>query len=159
MPPTKPLPAALAAEIDRHFAALRVLEKQLAEVNADHERDAKALAERYAHQLGPVETEYKERVRNLKKLIKARAAEIFPDPAADRVETGLGVLLRQRGEKLKTSRRTLALCEKLGFTEVVKVVKSLDRARLARFPREKLALVEAGKRKFTDYGFEVKERC
>jgi len=80
----------------------------------------------------------------------------IPDAPGDKVYTALDMALRQIGEKLKASKQTMALCEEQGFNDVIKIAKTLDCAKLAEWPTEKLAMVAAEKKGFVEYGFEIK---
>ncbi len=162
MKPSKHVPQNLRKEMDRLFASLKLFDEKITEINGKYEQETKSITELYSAMLAPIEDEHKAHSKALKSLIKANSDKLFQHPDAgsygiveDRVYTALGVALRQVGEKLKTTRETLALCEKRGFVEAVKIAKSLDRAKLADWPADKLAMVSAEKRAFVDYGFEL----
>ena len=162
MKPSKHVPYSLRKQLDRLFASLMQFDEKIAEINDEYEQKTKTITEYYSGRLAPVEDEHKAHSKTLKALIKARADELFRHPeadsgeAGDKVYTALGVALRQIGEKLKTTKQTLALCEEQGFADAVKIAKSLDRAALAGWPADKLAMVAAEKKSFVEYGFEVK---
>ena len=159
MKPSKHVPKELRKEMDRLFASLVQFDEKIAEINSEYEVKTKAITEYYSGVLAPIEDEHKAHTKALQALIRKRAGELFdhPDSAEDKVYTALGVALRQVGEKLKASKQTLALCEKQGFVDVVKIAKTLDRAKLATYPADKLALVESEMKDFVEYGFEMKE--
>lgn len=163
MQPSKHVPKELRKELDHLFASLKLFDEKIAEINDKYERDTKSITLHYALLLAPIEDEHKAHSKTLKNLIKARADDLFRHPEADsgevgdKVYTALGVALRQVGTKLKTTRQTLELCEELGFTDAVKIAKSLDRPKLAEWPADKLKAVAAEKKPFVDYGFEITE--
>ena len=159
MKPSKHIPKELRKELDRLFASLVQFDEQIAEINDKYERDTNSITLHYSELLAPIEDDHKAHSKALQALIKKRSTELFdhPDSAEDKVYTALGVALRQIGEKLKASKQTLALCESQGFDDAIKIAKTLDRAKLAEWPADKLAMVEAEMKGFVDYGFEVKE--
>ena len=162
MKPSKHVPKELRKEMDRLFASLKLFDEKISEINDEYEQDTKSITEHFSALLTPIEDEHKAHGKALKALIKAHADELFRPPDAgsygiveDRVYTALGVALRQIGEKLKVTRETMELCEEKGFSEAIKIAKTLDRAKLEDWPADKLAMVAAEKKAFVAYGFEL----
>ena len=90
----------------------------------------------------------------LKALMKKEKKKIFGD--RDRVKLPSGVLIRTVTERVRLPRKTLEICEGLGWDEVIKTVKSLDRKKVEAFPDDRLAILGAKKKPVETFGYDLK---
>ena len=88
-------------------------------------------------------------------LMKAEKKALFAD--GDVVSLPYGSLIRNQDWKVTIPRDALGKCEELGFAEVIKIAKSLDREAVEKWADERLFLVGAERKPATKYSYEVKK--
>ena len=95
---------------------------------------------------------------NLMALMKKEKALFFD--GTDIVNLIYGSLIHSIVERVKIPRdkdAVIALCEELGFAEVVKIAKSLDRDAVEKWPDEKLFLIGAERKQKEAFSYDLKE--
>jgi len=70
-----------------------------------------------------------------------------------------GSLIHAIVDKVKIPKTALATCEKLGFSEVVKIAKSLDRDAIEKWSDEKLVLIGAERRPKEEFSYDLKKEA
>jgi len=134
---------------------LGLLRRELADLEAQAESELAAVREKYAAMLYIYKTDISEKEKALKALMKAYDPDLFG--GRDKVSLPHGLLLRSEGYKVRIPRNALARIEAQGWTEAVKVVKSLDRDVVAKWPDSRLAVIGAERKRVVSYDYEVKE--
>ncbi len=83
---------------------------------------------------------------------------LFAD--TDVVNLAHGSLIRALVDKVKIPKdreKVIAFCEELGFPEVVKIVKSLDREAVEKWPDERLLLIGAERKQKEEFSYDLKK--
>lgn len=143
-------------EADQLLEELAVLKTHLAEIQAEAEAKMKAVRERYDWQVQNAKLEISEREKVLKSLMKIHDPELFD--GRDKVDLPHGLLLRSEGYKVRIPRDALKKIEAQGWTEAVKVVKTVDRDVVAKWPESRLVVIGAERRRVVTYEYEVKDQ-
>jgi len=134
---------------------IRVRQKAIAEIEAEaQEKIAKITAE-YEAMLAPRRILLESADKALIGLMKAEKKALFAK--SDVMNLPHGSLVRSQDWKVKIPRDALGKCEELGFSEVVKVAKSLDREAVEKWADEKLFLIGAERKPATKYSYEIRK--
>lgn len=91
-------------------------------------------------------------------LMKAAKKALFAE--ADVVYLSNGMLLYTKKDKVSIPRdhaAVIAICEEQGFGEVVKIVKSLDREAIEKWPDERLFLIGAERKPKEEFNYDLKK--
>ena len=141
-------------QADQLLEELAVLKAHLAEVQAEAEAKMKAVHERYDWQIENCTYHIKETEKQLKALMKSHDPELFDGRDMLRLQNGL--LLRSEGYKVRIPRDALHKIEAEGWHEAIKVVKSVDRDVVSRWPESRLVVIGAERRRVVNYEYELK---
>jgi len=68
-----------------------------------------------------------------------------------------GSLIHSVADKVSIPRDALAKCEELGFAEVIKIAKSLDRDAVEKWPDERLILIGAERKPKEEFSYDLKK--
>ena len=142
------------ARADLLLQDIRNLGGNVASIEAEYNREAAALAAGYEEKLYLLRGSLSESEKGLVGLMKTHAAAIFA--AGDVVNLICGSLVREAGEKVIIPRNAVADCEAQGFTDAVKIVKSIVREVIEKWPDAKLFLIGAVRKPVTEYSYELK---
>ncbi len=77
---------------------------------------------------------------------------------ADIVELPPGILIHSVANKITIPKTALASCEEQGFTDVIKIAKSLDRAAIEKWPDAKLVLIGAERKPKEEFNYDLRLR-
>ncbi|HPN08373.1 MAG TPA: host-nuclease inhibitor Gam family protein [Syntrophales bacterium] len=91
-------------------------------------------------------------------LMKAAKKALFTE--SDVVYLSNGMLLYTKKDKVSIPRdhdAVIAICEQQGFGEVVKIVKSLDREAIEKWPDERLFLIGAERKPKEEFNYDLKK--
>lgn len=133
-------------------AATRGVEALTGEYNAALER----LTAEYDARLSPLREELAAAEKALRALMKTSRATLFA--GGDIVYLSNGTLVYHKDDRLVIPRNhdsVIAACEALGYDDVVKVSKSLDREALNRWPDDQLALVGLHRKPREQFSWKV----
>lgn len=140
---------------DGILADLRNRMVEMAALEAEAQAKIAAITAEYENKITP----YREAVKDLDKtlidLMKAEKKTLFA--GGDVVNLPHGSLIRSQEWKVKIPRDAIGKCEELGFTDVVRIAKSLDREAVEKWPEEKLFLIGAERKPATKFSYEVKK--
>ncbi len=75
----------------------------------------------------------------------------------DVLQLANGVLIHVMGDRVMIPRDALAKCEELKFDDVIKVVKSLNREAIEKWPDEKLFLIGAERKAVENFSYDLKK--
>ena len=139
---------------DELLEELGLLRLELSDIEAQAEAELRAVRERYAANIDRYRSEIAAREKELKGLMKARDPEIFD--GADKVTLRHGLLLRSEGYKVRIPRDALPKIEAQGWHEAIKVVKSVDRDVVSKWPESRLVVIGAERRRVVNYEYELK---
>ena len=129
-----------------HEIALREREynSAIAELTEWFEKQAHASRERL-----------KRHEKELTALMKKNRTALFE--GTDVVALANGSLIHNCRDRVSIPRDALAKCEDLGFNEVVKIAKSLDREAVEGWPDERLFLIGAERKPKDEYSYDLKK--
>ncbi len=139
---------------DELLEELGLLRLELSDIEAQAEAELRAVRERYAANIDRYRSEIAAREKELKGLMKARDPEIFD--GADKVTLRHGLLLRSEGYKVRIPRDALPKIEAQGWHEAIKVVKSINRDVVSKWPESRLVVIGAERHRVVNYEYELK---
>ena len=128
-----------------------VIAEQVAEYTASQE----ALAAKYEQAIATLNADLGADEKALKSLMKANKALLFD--GTDVVNLPPGSLIRTEADKVTIPKTALADCEAQGFSEVIKIVKSLDRDAIEKWPDARLALIGAERKTKEEFNYDLKK--
>jgi len=140
-------------QADDLLARIRVLTEIIAAVQAEADEAVREISSCYARELAPLREKLKTREKEILALMKSERKSLFAQ--ADVVPLENGSLIYSKELKISIPRDALAKCEELGFTEAIRIAKSLDRGAVAQWPDEKLFLIGAERKAATKFSYEV----
>lgn len=123
-------------------------------VREDAEAELARVREKYQEEIGNLEALIKAGERELKALMKTHDPRIFDGRDTVRLQNGL--LLRSEADRVRIPRDALPKIEAQGWHEAVKVVKSINRDVVAKWPESRLVAIGAEKRRVVNYEYELK---
>jgi phage host-nuclease inhibitor protein Gam len=129
------------AEAQEMLASIAEIKAQIGGLEAEYAEKVRRIKEISAAQIAPREQLLVEREDSLNRLMKTRKKDLFAE--SDIVYLAAGQLLFAVVRRIafpKSRDALIALLEKLGFTDAVKVKKSCDADVIDQWPDEKLAL-------------------
>jgi len=123
------------------------------------ESEAKAeflvLEAKYSARMTPAKENLKRSVAWLLDTMKSNKAVLFD--GTDIVRLVNGSLIHNVADKVSIPRDALAICEALGFDEVIKIAKSLDRDAVEKWPDERLVLIGAERKQKEEFSYDLKQ--
>lgn len=141
----------LLAEIWRAESQIRYLVERT-------EEEVKLIRERYHAQI----SQFQEHLSALKKeligLMKSNQAAIFD--GRDKVSLEHGWLIYRKEWHVsipKDKERVIEIIEAYGWTEAIRIAKSVDRGVVEAWPEERLVVINARRRIVEKYAYETKE--
>ena len=140
---------------DALLAEIRIRSGELAALEAEAQAKIAAITAEYEEKLAPQRLLLAGADKALTGLMKAEKKALFAD--GDVVSLPHGSLIRNQDWKVTIPRDALGQCEKLGFAEVIKIAKSLDREAIEKWAAERLFLIGAERKPATKYPYEVKK--
>ena len=144
----------LKDQADALLAEIRARGAELAALEAEIQEKISRITAEYEERLAPRRLLLTSADKALTGLMKSEKKALFSD--GDVVKLPNGTLTRNRGWKVTIPRDALGKCEKLGFAEVIKIAKSLDREAIEKWADERLFLIGAERKPATKYSYEVK---
>jgi len=141
---------------DALLAEIRDRGAELAALEAEARSKIAAVTAEYEERLAPQRLLLAGADKALTGLIKAERKTLFAD--GDVVMLANGSLVREQGWKVTIPRDALGKCEELGFAEVIRIAKSLDREAIEKWADERLFLIGAERKPATKYSYEVRTR-
>ena len=124
-------------------------------LNAGAEIARQALEAEYKDRLEPLKQALKLSVSSLVDTMRTNKRELFD--GTDIVYLSHGSLIHSIADKVSIPKTALAMCEELGFAEVIKIAKSLDREAVEKWPDEKLFLIGAERKQKEDFSYDLKK--
>jgi hypothetical protein len=88
-------------------------------------------------------------------LMKKNKGVLFAE--ADVVNLIPGSLIRNEDEKVTIPKTALQACKDNGFKEVIKIVESLDRPAIEKWPDAKLVLIGAERKQVEEFSFDLRK--
>jgi len=139
------------ARADAILQMIAMSESRIQEVERDATAAISSIKEEYSKRLKPVQDELGRLQKLLRVHMKQRREILFD--GTDRVDLESGALLYKLEQRVKRARGVLEKLEENGFTDAVKIAKSVDWDALEKWPVERLVLVgtERVQKEFFEY--------
>jgi len=134
---------------------IRDATRDIERIEAEYNEEAAALARRYDAKLHNLRQARDRDHGILMKLMK-QLKGIFFD-GTDVVNLRAGSLIHNVEDKVTIPRTALATCETLGFNDVIKIAKSLDRDAVEKWPDAKLFLIGAERKPVEEFSYDLKK--
>jgi len=113
------------------------------------------ITKKYANNIKKLKESFEKVEKELIKLAKENKAQLFD--GTDVYESEHGRLIRITSEKVTIPRDALRKCEELGFNEVIRITKSLDRSAIEAWPDERLFLIGGRRDRIEKINYELKK--
>jgi hypothetical protein len=126
------------------------------QIDAEHQAAVERIDATFIDRLAPVTRTLDAARKDLIGLMRTEKRALFGVGDIRKLENG--VLLRQLLEKVQIPRDALAKCEELGFDEVIRIAKSLDRAAVEKWTDERLFLIGATRKTKEEFNYELAKK-
>ena len=150
-----PDPSEIQETANVHLQAISWTAGEIDAITAEYIIAAEELKIRYEARLDPHKQILKADDATLKALMRHDKKYLFD--GTDVVHLTNGSLIHNVADKVSIPRDALARCEELGFAEVVKIAKSLDRDAVEKWPDERLVLIGAERKSKEEFSYDLKE--
>ncbi|MDX9820638.1 MAG: host-nuclease inhibitor Gam family protein [Syntrophales bacterium] len=142
-------------QADRLLAEISQHKKEIEHVLKQYEEELARAAEYCRAQTQPLKELLALCEAALTKLMKLEKRALFA--VGDVLNLDHGSLIHSLVDKVSIPRDALGKCEELGFTEVVKIVKSLDREAIEKWPDQRLFLIGAERKPKEGFNYDLKK--
>ena len=129
---------------------------EVADLEARANAEMAEVTARYGAWLNPLRDELAALEKGITTLMKKNKELLFGG-VIDVVNLANGSLIRNLGDKVSIPKTALLECERQGFKDVIKVVKSLDRDAIEKWPDAKLVLIGATRGPKEEFKYTVKK--
>ena len=147
-----------AVRADDLLENIRAAREIIDDLEREYLEVAARLKAEYETRLKPFREELAGDEKALLALMKACRDALFD--GTDVVYLSNGTLVHSRKDKVSIPRNhdaVIALCEEHGFVDAVKIVKSLDREAIEKWPDERLSLVGAERKPKEEFNYDLKK--
>lgn len=145
--------AELKRAADSTLADIADCRKRIDDLKAEAEASVQAIQANYAAMLTPLQSQLARNVGWLKDAMKSNKRVLFD--GTDVVRLTNGALIHSVADKITIPRDALAKCEELGFAEVIKIAKSLDREAVEKWSDERLFLIGAERKQREEFSYDL----
>jgi len=147
-----------AVRADDLLENIRAAREIIDDLEREYLEVAARLKAEYETRLKPFREELAGDEKALLALMKACRDALFD--GTDVVYLSNGTLVHSRKDKVSIPRNhdaVIALCEEHGFVDAVKIVKSLDREAIEKWPDERLFLIGAERKTREEFSYDLKK--
>ena len=134
---------------------LRDVTEGITELEARANAEMAEVTARYSGLLNPMREEKTALGKELLTLMKKNKGVLFD--GADVIDLQAGSLIHEQGEKVSIPKTALESCKANGFDDVIKIVESLDRDAIEKWPDAKLVLIGAERKPKEEFKYTVKK--
>jgi hypothetical protein len=127
----------------------------ITDLKSEFESIVKALTHEYAAKIEAKEMLLKGSVDFLMRLMKKNKGILFD--GTDVVNLSNGSLIHHVGDHVTIPKTALAACKENKFIDVIKIVESLDRDKIEKWPDAKLVLIGAERKKKEELKYSLKK--
>lgn len=143
-------------EANEKLLLMMHLNERIEDLNAKANAEMEAVLLPYKAFLDALQNDKAVLEKELLSLMKKNKGVLFD--GTDVVNLLHGSLIREKGEKVSIPKTALAECEKLKFDDVIKIVKSLDRDAIEKWPDAKLTLIGAERKTKEEFKYSLKAK-
>lgn len=154
---TEPSPQALhtGQEASGILSRMRAAARSIDNLQAQMDVEIAAIVEKYKNQMETFQVLFKGLEVDLIALMKANKAILFS--AGDIVRLAEGSLIHEAVLRVTIPRNAIEACKENGWTDVIKVVESLDRNAVEQWPDAKLAAIGAQRKPKEEFKYDLKK--
>lgn len=154
---TEPSPQALHAgqEASGILSRMRSAARSIDNLQAQMDVEIAAIVEKYKNQMETFQVLFKGLEVDLITLMKANKIALFAK--SDVVNLPPGILIHSIVERVSIPRDAILACKENGWTDVIKVVESLDRNAVEQWPDAKLAAIGAQRKPKEEFKYDLKK--
>jgi len=142
-------------EANEILTYMRDIVDGIADLEARANAEMAEITARYGHLLNPMRDEMAALEKEITALMKKNKAVLFD--GTDVVNLANGSLIHEQGEKVSIPKTALDSCKANGFDDVIKIVESLDRDAIEKWPDAKLVLIGAARKPKEEFKYTVKK--
>lgn len=150
IPPT----AIIINKAEDMLTCLRIVNNDIAELEAKANAEMAAIKARYESTLTALRDGKGTLEKSLINLMKKNKGIIFD--GTDVMHLKPGSLIHNIAEKVSIPKGALDECKAQGFMEVIKVMESLDRDAIEKWPDAKLVLIGAERKQKEEFSYDLK---
>jgi phage host-nuclease inhibitor protein Gam len=147
--------AEIKREADVGLASIASQSAKIKALESEATGALQALEADYNARLTPAKETLKRSIAGLMDMMKSNKRVLFD--GTDVVRLTNGSLIHSVADKVSIPRDALAMCEALGFAEVIKIAKSLDRDAVEKWSDERLVLIGAERKQKEEFSYDLKE--
>jgi phage host-nuclease inhibitor protein Gam len=149
------LEGVIREEADRLLKAIAFHSAMLNRFQIAAQAAIERVSAQYSAQMEPHKILFASAEKGLQQVMKHEKATLFD--GTDVVRLANGSLIRNVADKVSIPRDALAACEWMGFIEVVKISKNLDREAVEKWPDERLLLIGAERKQKEEFSYDLKK--
>jgi phage host-nuclease inhibitor protein Gam len=140
--------------IDERLKQLGEITREFETYQSVAEYEIERIRSQYSEKLAEYKTQIDGLDKDIKSLARKNKAEVFD--GKDQVNLEHGILLWGKEKKVSIPRDALDRIEAQGWTEAVKIAKSVDRAVVEKWPVERLTVIGAERKTVEKFSYEIK---
>jgi len=146
----------IKADADNRLAEIISRTADINDLRAECESEMRKVTEKYALRIEARDVLLESAIVALMQVMKHNKNILFV--STDVVDLVNGSLIREKGEKVSIPKTALNACKENKFTDVIKIVESLDRAAIETWPDAKLTLIGAARKSVEDFKYSLKDK-
>jgi phage host-nuclease inhibitor protein Gam len=150
-----PVKAGIQEEANEKLLLVKHINERISDLEAKANAEMEAVLLPYKAFLDALQTDKAFLEKGLISLMKKNKGVLFEK--TDVINLPHGSLIRNKEDKVTIPKTALAACEEQKFTDVIKVVKSLDRDAIEKWPDAKLVLIGAERKPKEEFNYTVKK--
>ena len=137
------------------LASIALIEQVMETNTANYKAMVAPLTAQYQKEIDVLKNNLAADEKELITLMKKNKAILFD--GTDVVNLQPGSLIREKGDKVSIPKTALEACKSNGFKDVIKVVESLDRPAIEKWPDAKLVLIGAERKPSEEFKYNIKK--
>jgi hypothetical protein len=142
-------------QADEILEGIRIIKADIAQLQDTANTEIERIRKRYEQDIYIHQGLLVEFDKQLKTLMKQNRGVLFED--RDLVDLPNGVLIYEKGHKVRIPKGALERIEAQGWMEAIKIVKTVIREIVEKWPDERLAVIGASRKRTEDFSYEIKE--
>ena len=146
--------AGIRLQADQWLCAIAMRTADIRDLNAEYDAAVQEATERFALRIEAREVLLKSAITALMQTMKFNKTVLFD--GTDVVNLPPGSLIHNIADKISIPKTALAECKAQGFQDVIKIVESLDRDKIEKWPDAKLVLIGAERKQKEEFSYNVK---
>lgn len=140
--------------IDGRLRELGEITREFETYQSVAEYEIERIRSQYSEKLAEYKAQIGDLDKDIKSLARKNKAEVFD--GKDQVNLDHGILLWGKEKKVTIPRDALDKIEAQGWTEAIKIAKSVDRSVVEKWPIERLTAIGAERKTVEKFSYELK---